>query len=134
MLPASLRPRALAALIAVALLAGGCGNVVHPAAAVVDGVRIGDGRLRATIPVLRFLASVQQIQCGQTGTGEAQSAACARFALSELIQGQAAKAYAAAHRISLPPGELANALASVESRFGGHAQLVRQLARSHGSF
>ena len=135
MLPPALLRRALFPLLGSALLlAPSCANALHPAAATVGDARISDSELRATIPVLRFLASVQQIQCGQTGSGESQSSACARFALSELIQGQAARTYAAQHGIALPKGELANALTSVEQRFGGHAQLLQQLARAHSTY
>ena len=104
---------------------------MHPPAAVVDGVRITDGELRAELPALRFLAGLQQIPCGQTGAHESETAACDRFALSELIQGHAAQTYAAAHHVSLPPGELANAMTSVEGRFGGQSQLLQQLAKAH---
>ena len=131
MLPRSLRPRALVAVLAAAAVATSCGNVVHPAAAVVDGVRISDGQLRATIPAFRFIASLRQLPCGQAGPGETASSACTRFALAELVQGQAARNYAAAHDVALPNGELANVLTSVEQRFGGHAQLLHQLAVAH---
>jgi parvulin-like peptidyl-prolyl isomerase len=134
MVPAPSRRHALAAVLGATIALCSCANVVQPAAAVVGGVRITDGQLRSTIPVFRFLASLQRLQCGQTGAGEAQGPACSRFALSELIQGQASRAYASAHHISVTGGEVANAIAPLEQQFGGHAGLVRQLSTAGVSF
>jgi PPIC-type peptidyl-prolyl cis-trans isomerase-like protein len=124
----------LAALALLATLASSCRGVTHPPAAVVDGVRITDGELRDELPALRFLAALQQVPCGQAGSNETASSACTRFALSELIQGSAAQTYASAHHVSLRQGELANALTSVEQRFGGHEALLKQLAHEHVTY
>jgi hypothetical protein len=132
--PATLRFRALVALAVLAALLSACGSVNSPPAAVVDGVRITDGELRDELPALRFLAGIQQIPCGQAGPNETASSACTRFALSELIQGSAAQTYAAAHHVSLPRGELANQMTSLDQSFGGHEALLRQLAQKHVTF
>src|SRR5205807_805561 len=132
--PVPSRLRVLAVVLGATFALSACANVVHPAAAVVDGVRITDGQLRSTVPVLRFLATLQRVKCGTHGTSEAQGSACSRFALSELIQGQASRAYASAHHISVSSGEVTNAIAPLEQQFGGHAGLVRQLSTAGLSF
>jgi parvulin-like peptidyl-prolyl isomerase len=115
---------AAAALAAVALSA--CGSA-RPPAAVVDGETITDAQLQDQMVLFSFLGSLQQQPCGQAQAGESTDAACARFTLSNLIQEDIVKHYAAAHDITVADADINDVISQLEGNLGGADQLDRRL-------
>lgn len=130
MTPSSLRLRA----IAFALLAGSaltaCRAAVPPAA-VVDGEGITDQQVAFDATLFTFLGGLRRTPCGTPVAGETDASACARFTLSNVIQEDLVKHYAAAHHVTVAPSTVAQAVAQLESGLGGPDALAGQL-QAHG--
>jgi foldase protein PrsA len=127
-----LRRAALVLLAALSVLAfAACGSA-RPAAATVDGETITQQQLGEDMVLYRFLAGLSQQPCGQadTASGETDRAACARFTLSNLIQEDLVKHYAAAHDVSVSDSSVSSAISNLEQSLGGAGQLDTQLKAS----
>lgn len=111
------------------MLLSACGSGgLGPSAAVVDGTTITQERLDETIPLFRFLSTLNQAPCGTpVGPGDSQAAACARFTLSNMIQEQLVSTYARANGIEVDPETVTTTLNEVETSLGGPEEFARQL-------
>jgi hypothetical protein len=123
--------RLLGLALIVLLTASACGTEFRAPAAVVHGVDIADGELRAIIPEFRFLTAINQEPCGRSRPGEKATSACARFVLGQLIVEQLVAPYSLAHHLRVRPRQVLSSIVPLEQRFGGHSELVKQLGR-HG--
>jgi parvulin-like peptidyl-prolyl isomerase len=119
-------PRLAAAVVVVVAALTACGSA-RPPAAVVDGETITDAQLKDEMVLFSFLGSLQQQPCGQAQTGESADAACARFTLSNLIQEDIVKHYAASHDITVADADVNGAVSQLESNLGGAEQLDKRL-------
>lgn len=125
---------ALAVVAAVALAAcssnGDGGGAGSTNAASVDGQAITQAQLTASLPLFKFLATLSQAPCGQAVGGESPDAACARFALGNLIQEDLLDAYAAQQNISVPQSQVDSTLKQLETQLGGAAALDTKLKQA----
>ena len=124
-------------LALVALLALSACTSKPRAAAVVNGQTITDEQLKASIPLFEFFSQLNNTTCGQTApaaqgapapAGPDVQKACARLALSTLIQEDLVKEYAAEHRVTVPDAELNTTIGNITRGVGGEATLSKQLA------
>jgi parvulin-like peptidyl-prolyl isomerase len=126
-LPFRSRPRLLALGLLTALALAGCatgpGGAGSTAAATVDGREISQAELDRAIPLFEFLSSLSQAPCGQPVAGESQRAACARFALGNLIQEEILQEYAIAQDVTVPQDEVRTTIRQVEEQLGGPGEL-----------
>ena len=125
----------LAALTAVAVAlaacaSGGAGGGGSTAAATVNGSEISQAELSDSLPLFRFLASLSQAPCGQPQSGESADAACARFALGNLIQESILQQYAASHDITVDVAKVDSTIEQLEGQLGGAAKLDSLLRQS----
>jgi parvulin-like peptidyl-prolyl isomerase len=133
--PLPARFRLLALLVLATLAVSACGRAFAPPAAVVHGSTISDADLREAIPLFRFFTALRQQPCGTAAyKGESTSAACSRFALSQLITEELVGAYATQHDVSVARTEVLNAIIPLEQQLGGRAALQQQLAHQHLEF
>jgi foldase protein PrsA len=130
MTPPSHRLRAIALALVAGLALTAC-NAAEPAAAVVDGERITDQQVAFDATLFRFLGALRRTPCGTPAAGESQASACARFTLSNVIQEDLVKHYAAAHDVTVDAATVTQALAQLESGLGGPDVLDGQL-KAHG--
>jgi parvulin-like peptidyl-prolyl isomerase len=112
-------------LVAVALAA--CNDLSGAPAARVGDAEISDEQLRADIPAFSFLVGLSGAPCGTPAAGESEDAACARFTLTNDIQEQIVKAYAAANGLAADPADVTAALDQLEQNLGGPEALDGQL-------
>lgn len=89
-----------------------------PPAATIDGTRFTDAQLAHEVNVFSFLAGLSKQSCGTPETGESQDAACARFALSNVIEEHFAGKYADAHHISVSDAQIQGTLTQLDSQVG----------------
>jgi parvulin-like peptidyl-prolyl isomerase len=129
MAPSSVRLRLLVAIPVAVFALSACGDTFHAPAAVVNGADITDDELRAGIPLYQFLASIEQVACGQPVAGESLQKACVRLVLSRLVEQEIAIAYAGRHDITVADRTIDRTIRSLELRLGGHGELVNQLHR-----
>jgi foldase protein PrsA len=118
------------AVVVIVALAGcsaesGGGGAGSTAAATVNGEQITPTELQQSVPLFEFLASLSQAPCGQPdpASGESAGAACARFALGNLIQEEILRQYANANDVSVPADEVTSTIQQLEQQLGGAAQL-----------
>jgi hypothetical protein len=114
--------------VALALGLAACSTGPAPAATVGDA-QITQAELDASIPLYTFLAALSQGQCGTPARDETGPQACARFTLTNLIQEEVVKGYAAEHDVSVPPGDAQRTIDELESQVGAE-ELDRLLMRS----
>ncbi|MGZ8593176.1 MAG: peptidylprolyl isomerase [Actinomycetota bacterium] len=104
-----------------------CGSAAPPAAEV-DGAPISHDQLAADTAMFDFLTSISGSPCGQPADGETQDSACARLTLTNLIQEELVKHYAAELGVVANPEDVTNAIAQIEGALGGAEALGAQLA------
>jgi foldase protein PrsA len=122
------------AVIALAACASnGGGGAGSTAAATVNGSEISQTELQDSLPLFRFLSSLSQAPCGQAQSGESADAACARFALGNLIQEAILQQYASAHDITVDDSKVDSTIQQLEGQLGGAAKLDSLLQQSHVS-
>jgi len=110
------RVAALAAVVAIALSA--CGNAGQHPAAVVNGAAITDDRLAVGIAGSRFLAALNRAPCGTAAVGESERSACARSALTRLIDERIVGEYADRKGVTVSDARVASVLRSLEQQLG----------------
>ena len=101
-----------------------------PPAATIDGAAFTDAQLAHEVNVFSFLAGLSKQPCGTPDAGESQDAACARFALSNVIEEHFAGKYATAHNITIPDTQIQSTLAQLDSQIGA-AQVTQALKTFH---
>jgi foldase protein PrsA len=129
------RSLALGAFLVMLLSACGSdsgGSLTAPAAHV-GTEEITQTEVQQNVPLFTFLESLSRQPCGQkdAASGETQSAACARFTLTNLIQEHLVDRYAATNKLSVPDSQVSSTTKQLEDRVGGHDQLVQVLAQHH---
>jgi hypothetical protein len=115
----------LASALALALAA--CGSSDETAAEV-DGSIITNDQLATDVRLFGFLTSLSGAPCGEPIEGETQESACARLTLSNLIQEELVKGYAAENDVVADDAAVADALSQVEGSLGGPGELDAALA------
>jgi hypothetical protein len=130
MTPPSHRLRAIALALVAGLALTAC-NAAEPAAAVVDGERITDQQVAFDATLFQFLGALRRTPCGTPAAGETQASACARFTLSNVIQEDLVKHYAAAHDVTVDTATVTQAITQLETSLGGPDVLDGQL-KAHG--
>ena len=118
-----------AALVVVLLALSACSKATQPAATV-DGVQITEAQLADDEVRFGFLAGLSQQPCGTKLGTETQDQACARFTLSNLIQEDLVKAYAAANKVTVSDATVTPALSQLETSLGGASALDAKLKSS----
>jgi foldase protein PrsA len=128
--PTSLRSRVLVTLAVAAVAMAGCaegggGGGGSTAAATVNGSQISQAELQSSLPLFKFLASLSQAPCGQQDpqSNESADAACARFALGNLIQEEILQQYATTHHINVENDKVDSTIQQLEGQLGGAAKL-----------
>jgi len=114
------------ALLAMVLLAA-C-DAAAPAAAEVDGATISSDQLKTDTAMFDFLTSLSGSPCGQPDDGETQDSACVRLTLTNLIQEELVKEYAAGAHLQADHQAVTNAISQIESAVGGAKALDGKLA------
>lgn len=127
MTPSSLRSRVLAFALVAAVLLAACGSTA-PSAAEVDGATISSDQLKTDTAMFDFLTSLSGSPCGQPDDGETQDAACVRLTLTNLIQEELVKEYAAGAHLQADHQAVTGAISQIESAVGGAKALDGKLA------
>jgi foldase protein PrsA len=122
-----LRFLALVPLVLVAGLVAACSETSGGPAARVGDAEISHEQVAADLAAFRFLAGLSGTPCGTAVEGETADAACARVALTNEIQEEVVKAYAAEHDVSVRATDVDDALARLEENLGGAEALDQQL-------
>jgi parvulin-like peptidyl-prolyl isomerase len=115
------------ALALVAFALAGCAEAASAPAARVGQATVTHERLERDIVAFRFLVGLSGSPCGTPVSGETEDAACARFTLTQDIQEEIVKAYAAEHDLAADPAAVADSLAQLEENLGGPEALDAQL-------
>lgn len=116
------RPRSVV-LIALALslaLLASCGNASAPAATL-GSTDVTDVQLAHEMDVFGFLAGLNQQPCGTADGNETADAACARFALTNLIQEHFVGVYAAANDIDVTAAQVQETVTNLDDSLGKKA-------------
>jgi foldase protein PrsA len=113
----SVAPIALA--LCLALLAS-CGSSSAPAATL-GAVEVTDAQLAHEEDVFGFLAGLNQQPCGTVDGDETEEAACARFALTNLIQEHFVSVYAKDNDIKVTDAQVANTVSQLDDSLGKKA-------------
>jgi parvulin-like peptidyl-prolyl isomerase len=87
-------------------------------AASVDGESITNDQLARDMHYFRFLSALNRSSCGQPKGAETQESACARFTLTNVIQEDLVKHYAAAHSISVDDAAVQQTLSQLQTNLG----------------
>lgn len=101
-----------------------------PPAATVGGAEITNERLAHEVKVFEFLSELSQQPCGTRENGETEASACARFALSSVIEEQFAGTYAATHDITVSDADIQPTLDNLDQQLG--KKKVDDLLTAHG--
>lgn len=131
--PPRLRSFVVLALVPMALALAACsddgggGGVGGGPAASIGDVDISHAQLERDVIAFQFLSTLSGSPCGTPAGGETQRAACARLALTNDIQEELVKAYAAANDLIVDAAAVDEALIGLETNLGGAAELDRQL-------
>jgi foldase protein PrsA len=132
-------PRTVLRLIALALVSAvvltACGDSgsadgVHPAAVTIDGTKISDAELASNVKIFTFISGLSSAPCGTKVEGETQDAACARFAIRNLIQEHFVQAYATQHKITVDQADKDAIISQLEQSMGGAKAVDDKLAAS----
>jgi parvulin-like peptidyl-prolyl isomerase len=121
------RSRLFVVLAAVPILLAACAAAEPPAASVGDA-EISQERLQTDVVLFRFLSALSGAPCGAPIQGESDDAACARFTLTNDIQEEMVKAYAATNDVTVPASDVTAAISQLQQNLGGAAQLDARLA------
>jgi foldase protein PrsA len=105
-----------------------CSGSTLPAA-VVGGTDITDEQLAHQVNVFEFLSALSQRPCGTQESGETEASACARFALSSVIEEHFAGVYAADHAITVSDADIKPTLDNLDQQVG--KDKVDQLLTAH---
>lgn len=111
--------RILPALLAVALLAGGCGRYLQASAAVVDGKPISLDQLDR---------AVDQALAGQEEVAGAQRLETERRVLGQMIQDRIIESEAAAQKIAIDDKIVAERYDAIRSQFASEEEFAEALA------
>jgi hypothetical protein len=122
------RSRTLVLLVALATTLVACGGSDDQTAAEVDGSVITNDQLATDVKLFTFLTALSGSPCGEPIEGETQESACARLTLTNLIQEELVKGYAAEHDVAADPAAVADAMTQLEGSLGGPEELEAQLA------
>lgn len=114
--------------LALALSLASCSSDDQTAVEV-NGSTVTNDQLAADVKLFGFLTALSGSSCGQPIEGETQGSACARLTLSNLIQEQLVKGYAAAHDVTIGPNDVSDAISQIEQSLGGPDQLEAALAK-----
>ena len=106
-------------MLCLALLVS-CGSSEAPAATL-GGVDVTDAQLAHEEDVFGFLAGLNQRPCGTADGDETAEAACARFALTNLIQEHFVSVYATANDIDVTDAQVAKTVSQLDDRLGKKA-------------
>lgn len=114
---------AVPALVALALFAASCasGGVTPSAgetAATVGDTDISVDTLALEMDRYTFLAGLNQATCGTPEEGESQESACARFTLSNLIQGAFVDGFAQANDVAVDEGDVTTIIQQLDDGLG----------------
>ncbi len=131
MIPSFSRLPLHAVVLTAAVVLAGCsaeeggGGAGSTDAATVNGEQITRTELQQSVPLFEFLASLSQAPCGQPdpASGESADAACARFALGNMIQEEILQQYAQANDVTVPAGEVSSTIQQLEEQLGGAGEL-----------
>ena len=110
----------LIALCASLLVLASCGSAETPAATL-GTTDITDAQLAHEENVFGFLAGLNQQPCGTVDGNETADAACARFALTNLIQEHFVAAYAAANDIAVTDAQVEQTIKQLDDSLGKKA-------------
>jgi foldase protein PrsA len=110
----------------LATLVGACDVTGAPAASVGDA-EISHEQLEDDVAAFRFLTGLSGAPCGVAIGGESERAACTRFTLTNKIQEELVKAYAAANDIAVEATAVTDAIAQLEQNLGGAEELDARL-------
>lgn len=130
MTPSSFRLRAIAFVLVAGSALTAC-DAAAPPAATVDGERVTDQQVASDATLFTFLGGLRRSPCGTPASGETEVSACARFTLSNVIQEDLVKHYAAEHDVTVDPSAVTQAIAQLEGSLGGPDVLAGQL-QEHG--
>jgi len=112
------RFRSLFAVLAVGLtLLAACSAEAPPAATMGD-TQVTDQQVATEVRVFGFLSELRQKPCGTKEVGETEQSACARFALSSVIEEHFASDYAAMHGITVSDADVKPALDILDQQVG----------------
>lgn len=105
-------------LVALCLsLLASCSNAAAPAATI-GGIDITDLQLAHEVDIFSFLSGLSKQSCGTVDGEETQDAACARFALSNLIQEHFVAQYAAAHHLTVTDDRVKQTIQQLDNNLG----------------
>jgi parvulin-like peptidyl-prolyl isomerase len=119
--------RGFVLLAAIPILLAACAAAEPPAASVGDA-EISQEELQTDVVFFRFLSALSGAPCGAPIQGESDDAACARFTLTNDIQEEMVKLYAATNDVTVSASDVSDAIAQLEQNLGGAAQLDARLA------
>jgi parvulin-like peptidyl-prolyl isomerase len=115
---------AVPTLVALALIAGACasGGGATPSAgstaATVGDQDISVDTLAREMDRYTFLAGLNQATCGTPDEGESQDSACARFALSNLIQSAFVEGFATDNDVAVDDAEITTIIQQLDDGLG----------------
>ena len=127
MTPSPLRPRVLVLALVGVLALAACGSD-DQAAAEINGSTVTNEQLAANVKLFGFLTALSGSPCGQPIEGETQESACSRLTLSNLIQEELVKGYAAENGVVTDDAAVTEAIAQIEQSLGGPDELDAALA------
>jgi hypothetical protein len=109
-------------LLLVALILGltalvACSAAAPPAATMGD-TQVTDEQLAHEVNVFEFLSELSQQPCGSKEVGETERSACARFALSGMIEEHFTSEFAAANDITVSDADIQPALDNLDQQVG----------------
>lgn len=113
------------ATLSLVLLAS-CGSAAAPAATL-GTTDVTDVQLAHEMDVFSFLAGLNQQPCGTADGNETADAACARFALTNLVQEHFVKVYADANAIKVTDAQVKQTITQLDQNVGKKA-VDKQLA------
>jgi parvulin-like peptidyl-prolyl isomerase len=122
------RSRRLFGLFAICVAALVACTPGSDVAARVGDVDITHEQVGSRADLLRFLGGLSQQPCGTPVDGETAAAACARFALGNLVQAEVVDGFARANGIEVDPQAVRDAIAGFESSLPSPDDLDQQLA------
>ncbi len=105
--------------LCLALLAS-CGSASAPAASF-GTTDVTDVQLAHEMDIFGFLAGLNQQPCGTADGGETKDAACARFALTQLVQEHFVGVYAVANDIKVTDADVQQTIKSLDDSLGKKA-------------